>query len=114
MFPRSQAALFAFLTFAATSAHSALDVLPLGHITLVENGWFGEGLALHLDVSTPNNTCPAAANDFGIPKEHPSYKDLVAIALSAHAIGAAVQLGVDQGNCVFGGRTRVISIRSIK
>jgi len=103
----------ALLLLSTNSAFAGLDYTQSGHITYVENGWGGEGLAIHTDTGY-GTAAPCGVNDFGISASHPSYKELVAIALSAYATGASVQLVLDQGTCVFGNRTKVLAIRLLK
>jgi hypothetical protein len=79
-------------------------------ITYIENGWEGEGIAIHSSINGPTG-CTASLNDFGIEKSHAAYKELVAMALSAYAPNADVEIIVDAGKCVFGARTKVLSIR---
>ena len=81
-------------------------------VAYVENGWFGEGLAIHL--STPLafvTQCPAPAYDFALPASHPSYREVAAMILLAYASGVPVQLMVDPASCLFGGRTAIASVR---
>lgn len=87
----------------------AYAVAPVAKIAIAENGWFGEGLAIQLDSGGVSGCGTPLA--FGIDAGHPAYKDLVAISLAALTSGSSVELVVDQGVCVFGGRTKVISIR---
>jgi hypothetical protein len=84
--------------------------LVAGKITYIENGWYGEGVAIHSSANGPSG-CSASLNDFAIDKNHAAYKELVAIALSAYNSNADVEVIVDTGDCIFGGRTKVLSIR---
>ena len=84
-----------------------------GKITYIENGWYGEGVVIHSSTNAPSG-CSASLNDFAIDKNHASYKELVAIALSAYNSNADAEVIVDTGVCAFGGRTKVLSIRMKK
>jgi hypothetical protein len=90
-------------------ALSTVAVVPVAKISVIENGWAGEGLAIHLD-SGDVVGCGYPL-DFGVGVGHPAYKDIVAIALSAMASGANVELMANSGTCIFGSRTQVNSIR---
>ncbi|WP_152971742.1 hypothetical protein [Xanthomonas arboricola] len=76
-----------------------------GKIISVENGWQGEGVAIRHSIASIKG-CAADSNDFAIDKNHPSYKELVAIALAAFTSQSDVQLVVDKGVCIFGARTK--------
>lgn len=88
----------------------AANVVGPGKVTYVENGWDGEGVAIHSSVNGPAG-CQASLNDFGIEKSHAAYKELVAMTLSAYTSNTDVEIIVDAGKCVFGDRTKVLSIR---
>jgi len=100
--------VFAGLSFCHTGR--AAELVGSGKITFVENGWGGEGLVINYSKNGPSG-CSAALNDFGIDKNHPAYKELVAIALAAYTSNADADLIVDTGVCIFGSRTKIISIR---
>ncbi|KAB7770984.1 hypothetical protein CEK68_01835 [Xanthomonas sp. LMG 12461] len=91
-------------------ADAAMQVVWTGKITYVENGWYGEGMVIHTSNDGPSG-CSAPLNDFAIDKDHPSYKELTAMALAAYTSNSDVELLVDSGVCIFGNRTKVISIR---
>lgn len=95
--------------FSSTFALSAVVAVPLAKISVIENGWNGEGLAIRLD-SGGISGCGYPL-DFGVEIGHPAYKDVVAIALAAMASGTYVELMANSGTCVFGSRTQVVSIR---
>ncbi|MDY4282974.1 hypothetical protein [Xanthomonas sp. LF06-19] len=88
----------------------AITVVGAGKITVIENGWFGEGMAIHTSNDGPSG-CSAPLNDFAIDKNHPSYQELTAMALVAYTKNLDVEVLVDPGVCIFGDRTKVISIR---
>jgi len=102
---------FVFFVLVGANAN-AFEYVGPGKITYLENGWFGEGVALHLDKGTSG--CPAMDIDFGIPSDHPSFKEMTALATSAFLASANVELVVDVGNCVFGSRTKILAIRLLK
>ncbi|UYK66590.1 hypothetical protein NG831_21265 [Xanthomonas sacchari] len=103
---------FLALTF-CQQAQGAVQAIAAGKIIYVENGWYGEGLALHTSNDGPSG-CPGPLNNFAIDKNHPSYKELTAIALAAYTTNANVEFVVDSGSCPFGNSTKVLSIRLIK
>lgn len=109
MAAKIMASLFAICGFGVCYAVQAADLVA-GRITYIENGWYGEGVAIHSSTNGPSG-CSASLNDFAIDKNHASYRELVAIALSAYNSNADVDVIVDTGACTFGGRTKVLSIR---
>jgi hypothetical protein len=90
----------------------ALATAGPGRITYVENGWYGEGMAIVLEASLSG--CPAPANQFAVIAGHPSYKEITAMVIAAYLAGTPVQLVVEQGQCVFGNRTKIVSVRMIR
>lgn len=105
--------IFIILIIFIFSTHAnAAEVVGTGKITYVENGWYGEGLVLHFSVGIDG--CSAQNNDFAIDVNHPSYKELVSMALTAFSSSSDVQLIVEKGTCLFGKRTKVLSIRLIE
>ncbi|MBB4128506.1 hypothetical protein GGR77_003836 [Xanthomonas translucens] len=91
-------------------SQAAAQLVWLGQITYVENGWYGEGMVIHTANAGPSG-CSAPPNDFAIEKSNPSYQELTAMALTAYTKNMDVGLVVDSGGRIFGGRTKVISIR---
>ncbi|WP_146009962.1 hypothetical protein [Xanthomonas arboricola] len=83
-----------------------------GKTTYVENGWYGEGIALHHSTASITG-CTAGPNDFVIDRNHAAYQEL-AMALTAYTRDLDVQLIVEKGDCGFGGRTKIMAIRSSK
>ena len=80
-----------------------------GKISLLEIGWNGEGInILH---SAQVAGCNSNPREFAISKDHPGYKELVSVALAAYAADADVQLIVEPGTCLFGNRTKIITLR---
>lgn len=110
MFFRILRASFLVAAISLFQTVQAADVVGPGKITYIENGWDGEGIAIHSSINGPGG-CTASLNDFGVEKSHAAYKELVAMALSAYASNADVEIIVDAGKCVFGARTKVLSIR---
>ncbi|MCC4595887.1 hypothetical protein NRY95_01065 [Xanthomonas campestris pv. phormiicola] len=88
-------------------------VVGRGKINYVENGWFGEGLVIHFSQNGPPG-CSASLNDLAIDKNHAAYKELVAMAIAAYTSDSNVELMVEDGTCLFGGRTKILSIRLVK
>lgn len=84
-----------------------------GKTTYVENGWYGEGIALHHSTASITG-CSAGPNDFVIDRNHAAYQELLAMALTAYTRDLDVQLIVEKGDCGFGGRTKIMAIRSSK
>src|SRR5512132_260297 len=109
--------LLAAFVFASLSAFEARAISPApsdgttSRITYVENGWFGEGLAVHLSAPLTYATqCAAAANDFAVAASHPMFKEISAMIMLAYASGAPVQLMVDPASCIFGNRTSIVAV----
>lgn len=85
----------------------------IGKITLLENGWNGEGInIIHSGAGVTG--CNPNPQEFALSKDHPSYKELVSFTLAAHTASANVELVVEKGVCLFGNRTKIISIKLIK
>ena len=82
-----------------------------GKITYIENGWSGEGFAIHMENSSAISGCSAPSTEFGIDANHTAYKILVAMMMMAYSQQIPISLVVDQGTCVLGARTKVLSIR---
>lgn len=97
----------------ATNAYAGYAATGAGYITFIENGWLGEGFAIHMTDLAAISGCPAPGYEFGISADHPAYKILVALMINAFSQHTQVQLVVDQGVCVLGNRTKIISIRSL-
>jgi hypothetical protein len=85
-----------------------------GKITFIENGWFGEGLAIHMTSS--QSGCNAPDTEYAVLSNHPAYKEIVALATSAFMASSDVEFVVEPSpdDCVFGSRTKIISIRLLK
>lgn len=101
------------LTTSFSGAAMAVEVTGYGKITYVENGWYGEGLALHHSTASVTG-CTASPNDFAIDKNHAAYQELLAMALTAYTRDLDVGLIVEKGDCGFGGRTKIVAIRFIR
>jgi len=102
--------LIAILMLFSTSifAEPFVAVGP-GTITYLENGWFGEGFALHFTVGLAG--CPAPPTEFGLLPSHPQYKEIVALMMIAYSNNESVQLVADSNVCILGARTKIVSIR---
>jgi hypothetical protein len=94
-------------------ARAEMQLVWHGKIIYIENGWHGEGLAIHMSTNGPPG-CSAELNDFAIDRDNLAYKELTAMALASFTSDAEVELIVDPGVCTFGGRTKVVSIRMKK
>lgn len=94
----------------SSTAVAALATAPVAKIIQIENGWNGEGLALITDGAGVSG-CTGGPTQFAIEVGNPAYKDMVAIVLTAFSSGSNVEMMVDQSNCIFGARTKVISLR---
>lgn len=101
---------FAVALLAVAGNASAVEIAS-GKLTYVENGWLGEGLALQLSGSGVAGCPSSQLTEFAVDKDHPAYKDMVAIALTAFGLGSQIELVVEPGVCLFGGRTKVVAIR---
>lgn len=98
----------AFSLWSQTTSAGYAAVGP-GSLTFIENGWFGEGFAVHMSAGIAG--CPAPNTEFGLSATHPAYKELVALLMSAYFTEKQVEFVVDQGVCTLGNRTSIISIR---
>ncbi|PPU71169.1 hypothetical protein XmelCFBP4644_16975 [Xanthomonas melonis] len=90
----------------------AVEVTANGKLSFVENGWYGEGLSFAH--SAPVAGCTGGANNYVIDKNHPSYQELLAIALTAYTRELDVKLIVEPGVCGFGVRTKILAMRLAK
>lgn len=100
-----------FFALVATQAQAQTVVGP-GTVTYVENGWYGEGIAIHTDASIVAPAgCTAPTNEFAVLSTHAAYKQVVAMLLSAYYTKAKLQLVVTPGACTFGNRTTILSVR---
>lgn len=90
----------------------AIEFVNGGYIQSVENGWYGEGIAFKF--SKPLSGCPSEDGDYAVSKDHAGYREVVSILLTAYAASSKVDLVVEKGVCLFGGRTQVISIRLVR
>ncbi len=87
-----------------------IQTVSMTKISYIENAWAGNGLAIYV-FGTGIDGCPAANNQFALSSDHPGYDTILALALSAQAQDADIELVVDKGNCLFGDRTKILSIR---
>jgi len=106
---QSMLAIFLAVISFATQAQYALTAF--GQITFIENGWYGEGFAIHMENSVQTAGCPAPGYEYGIDASHQAYKILVALLITAYTQKLPVQMVVQLGTCVLGARTKIISIR---
>lgn len=95
----------------STSAWSGYVETGTGYITFIENGWAGEGFAIHMTATAAVSGCGAPPTEFGIEASHPAYKILVSLMMMSYSQQSPTQLVVDQNVCTLGARTKVISIR---
>ncbi len=95
----------------STAAWSGYVSTGTGNLTFIENGWFGEGFAIHMTSTAAVTGCGAPATEFGIAADHPAYKYLVSLMMMAYSQQLPVQLVVDQGVCTLGARTKIVAIR---
>lgn len=95
---------------------AAADPVSTGvtQIEFVENGWYGEGFSIHITPGTGVTGCAAPKEKLGVDKGHPAYKEIVAMAIAAYSTGTKVEFMVEQGVCVLGRRTKIVSIRLLK
>ena len=101
------------LTASLSGAAMAVEISGHWKITYVETGWYGEGIALHHSTASITG-CTASSNDFVADKNHPSYQELLAMALTAYTRDLDVELVVEKGICGFGWRTKILAIRFVK
>jgi hypothetical protein len=94
------------------TANAAIAETAVSKVILVENGWYGEGMAFQMTVAISG--CSVGINPLGdqymIEKTHPSYKELTSMLLAAYTTAASVSVTVDTGVCPVG-RTKVLSIK---
>lgn len=93
----------------SNSAYSAIAAVGPAKITFIENGWSGEGFAIHLSQGIAG--CSAPPTEFGVDASHPAYKELVALLMSAYFTEKPIEVVVNTGNCTLGARTSITSIR---
>jgi hypothetical protein len=91
------------------NVYSAYAAVGPANITFIENGWYGEGFAIHLTQGIAG--CGAPPTEFGIAASHPAYKELVALLMSAYFTEKPIEVVVNTGNCTLGARTAITSIR---
>lgn len=101
-----------FVAGLASVACAEVILTPVGKISMVEVGWNGEGL--NILYSGAITGCNPNPQEFAISKDHAGYRELVSLVLAAHASSAEVQLVVDKGNCLFGNRTKIVTVRLLK
>lgn len=104
---------FCFWAICATSSNAAVYGVATTNIVSLENAWEGEGLAIHVSPGTGVAGC-GNINEFAVSVTHKSYKDIVAMAIAAQISNAKIQLIVDTNNCLFGNRTRIVSLKVVK
>ena len=104
--------VIAAVTLLVAGHSHAADIVGVGQIQWIENGWYGEGVAFSFTVGIDG--CPAARTEFAVSKDHAGYKELVSMLLAAQASSSNVTLFVEKGTCLFGGRTKVLAIRMAK
>jgi hypothetical protein len=90
----------------------AAETIGPTKISFVEPGWSGEGLAIHTDKGLSG--CGAPDTEFAIAKSHPSYNELLSMTLTAFAAQSNVEIVAYAGVCIFGARTKVVSIRLLR
>lgn len=103
--------ILAAMLFFSTQGLTAVVATSTGVITYIENGWAGEGFAIRMTNTVTTSGCSAPAHEYGISATHPAYNILVAMMMSAYSKQTPIQLVVDQGVCVLGQRTKILSIR---
>lgn len=94
------------------STFSAAESVGGGYVQSIENGWFGEGVAFQF--SKPLDGCPSEDNYYAVSKDHIGYREVVSILLAAYTTSSKVDLAVEKGVCLFGGRTKVLSVKLLK
>ena len=92
----------ALFMLSPATAWAEIAYTGYGKITYVENGWNGEGLAVHQSGNAIDG-CLADPHDFGIDKGNSLFRELVTLATAAFTAGSDVELVVEKGDCIFGG-----------
>lgn len=100
------------LLFCSISTFSAAEFVGGGYVQSIENGWYGEGVAFQF--SKPLDGCPSEDNYYAVSKDHIGYKEVVSLILTAYATSSKVDLSVEKGVCLFGGRTKVLAVKLVK
>jgi len=106
-----QTILAIFLAVISFTTQAQYAATSSGQITFIENGWGGEGFAIHMENAVQTAGCPAPAYEYGLDASHQAYKILVALMITAYTQKLPVQMVVQPGTCVLGARTKIISIR---
>jgi len=108
---------FAFAMFTAVAASVAsmsanAGFYPVGptNITYVENGWFGEGLVVHLGIPAPAG-CATGVDDYAIHATDAAYKQMVPMLLGAYFASKQVQVVIDSDTCGFANRAKIVGVR---
>jgi hypothetical protein len=104
--------LYLLSFFLVAAPASAYQMTGKGKIQWIENGWFGEGMVFSFSI--PISGCPGSANEFAISKDHVGYKEVTSMLIAAYSMQSDVAITVENGICIIGDRTKVISIRVIK
>ena len=97
------------LSLFAMKGFSAINIVAEGEVVYVENGWGGEGVAIHHTVGHAG--CESWDSEYFLSKEHAGYNEVVSMILMAYSTSAKVELVVDTGVCLTGNRTKIISVR---
>lgn len=104
--------LFLVVSIVFSVIVKAENVTVGGTISAIEVGWNGEGI--NIIHSGQVAGCNPNPHEFAISKDHPGYKELVSLVLAAHMASVNVQLVAESGTCLFGNRTKVVTVRLLK
>jgi ABC-type sugar transport system substrate-binding protein len=102
-------ACLAAMICAASAAHAAPSNTIDTTIAQLENGWFGEGMAVILNNVNVSGCGPG--NEFGVKTSHPNFAQISSLLISAKLSGRTVQIVYEPTSCVFGNRKELLSVR---
>ncbi|KCZ52812.1 hypothetical protein HY29_17885 [Hyphomonas beringensis] len=84
-------------------------------IVWVENGWFEEGLAFKVEPQSGVAGCPTSDDEFSLEASREDFYLISSMILTAFSTGANVIVTIhDTGDCAFGGRNKVESVKLVK
>lgn len=78
-------------------------------IAQLENGWFGEGMAVILNNVNVSGCGPG--NEFGVKASHPNFAQISSLLIAAKLSARTVQIVYEPTSCVFGNRKELLSVR---
>lgn len=99
-----------FAAFSAGSAQAAILASSDSVPRMVENGWYGDGLAITLVNSVPTGC--VLVNEFWLEATHPGYKNISKMVIGASLASRKIRVVFDNAAaCVSTGRASVVSVQ---